>query len=87
MIDLIVKQVQDIPEHDKLKQDIELILMICSMIETICADSDVSINKLDAILGVYNKVFEMPVDDQLMLVNIVNFLHQNKAFVYIKEGA
>ena len=28
----------------------------------------------------------MTVDDQLMLVNIVNFLHQNKAFVY-KKGA
>ena len=44
------------------------------MIETVCSDSDVSINKLDAILGVYNQVFEMTVDDQLMLVNIVNFL-------------
>ena len=60
--------------------------MICSMIETICSDSDISINKLDAILGVYNQVFEMTVDDQLMLVNIVNFLHQNKTFVY-KKGA
>ena len=54
------------------------------MIETVCSDSDVSINKLDAILGVYNQVFEMTVDDQLMLVNIVNFLHQNKTFVYKK---
>ena len=44
LIDLIVKQVKAIPEHDKLKQDIELILMICSMIETFCSDSDVSIN-------------------------------------------
>ena len=48
------------------------------MIETVCSDSDVSISKLDAILGVYNQVFDMTVDDQLMLVNIVNFLHQNK---------
>ena len=48
--------------------------MICSMIESVCSDSDVSINILDAILGVYNQVFEMTVDDQLMLVNIVKFL-------------
>ena len=86
LIDLIVKQVKAIPEHEKLKKDIELILMICSMIETVFSDSDVSINKLDAILGVYNQVFEMTVDDQLMLVNIVNFLHQNKTFEY-KKGA
>ena len=56
------------------------------MIELVCSDSDVSINKLDAILGVYNPVFEMTVDDQLMLVNIVNFLHLSKSFVY-KKGA
>ena len=56
------------------------------MFESVCSDSDVSINKLDAILGVYNQVFDMTVDDQSMLVNIVNFLHQNKSFVY-KKGA
>ena len=37
--------------------------MICSMIETVCSDSDVSINKLDALLGVYNQVFKINVDD------------------------
>ena len=34
----------------------------------------------------YSQVFEMTTDDHLLLVNIVNFLHQNKAFVY-KKGA
>ena len=56
------------------------------MIETICADSEVSIDKLEAIRGVYSQVFEMSTDDHLLLINIVNFLHQNKAFIY-KTGA
>ena len=56
------------------------------MIETICADSEVSIDKLEAIRGVYSQVFEMTTDDHLLLINIVNFLHQNKAFIY-KTGA
>ena len=86
LIDLIVKQVKEIPDYLKLKQDIELILMICTMIETICTDSEVSIDKLEAIRGVYSQVFVMTTDDHLLLVNIVNFLHQNKAFVY-KQGA
>ena len=86
LIDLIVKQIKEIPDYLKLKQDIELILMICTMIETICTDSEVSIDKLEAIRGVYNQVFEMSTDDHILLVNIVNFLHQNKAFVY-KKGA
>ena len=86
LIELIVKQVKEIPDYLKLKQDIELTLIICRMIETICADSEVSIDKLEAIRGVYSQVFEMTTDDHLLLINIVNFLHQNKAFVY-KTGA
>ena len=86
LIELIVKQVKEIPDYLKLKQDIELTLIICRMIETICADSEVSIDKLEAIRGVYSQVFEMSTDDHLLLINIVNFLHQNKAFIY-KAGA
>ena len=56
------------------------------MIETICTDSEVSIDKLKAIKGLYNVVFEMTTEDHLLLINIANFLHQNKAFVY-KKGA
>ncbi len=56
------------------------------MIETICTDSEVTIDKLEGIRGVYSQVFEMTTDDHILLVNIVYFLHQNKAFVY-KKGA
>ena len=56
------------------------------MIETITADSDVKINKVEANIGIYKQVFDMSTDDQLMLVNVVNFLHQNKNF-NIKRGS
>ncbi len=58
LIDLIVKQVKEIPDDLKVKQDIELLLMICTMIETICTDSEVSIDKLEAIRGVHSQVFD-----------------------------
>ncbi len=48
------------------------------MIETICTDLEVSIDKLEAIRGAYTQVFEMSIYDHLLLVNIVNCLHQNK---------
>jgi hypothetical protein len=44
LIDLIVKQVKEIPDYLKLKRDIELIYMTCTMIETLCTDSEVSID-------------------------------------------
>ena len=79
LIDLIVKQVKEIPDYLKLKQDLELILMICTMIETICTDSEVSIDKLEAIRGVHNQVFEMTTDDHLLLDNKIKHLFIKKA--------
>ena len=55
------------------------------MSETITTDSDVKIDKIEAIVGIYKQLFEMTTDDQLMLINKVNFLHQNGSFVYKKE--
>jgi hypothetical protein len=43
------------------------------MIETISADSDLKLDKLQTIIQVYTKAFEMSTDDQLALVNVVNF--------------
>ncbi len=76
---------KDIPEYVKLKQDIELILVVCRMIEGITFDSKVKVDKLETIIAIYNELFEMTADDQIMLLNIVSFLHENKAFI-LKGG-
>jgi hypothetical protein len=85
LIDLIVKQVKEIPEYGKLKQDTELILVVCHMIEGITLDSNVKVNKLETAVAIYTALFEMTADEQIMLVNIVGFLHENNAFL-IKRG-
>ena len=82
LIELIVNKIKEIPDYEKLKADIELILIICKMIETIATDSDLKLDKLQTIIEVYTKSFEMSTDDQLNLVNVVNFLHQNRSFIY-----
>ena len=55
------------------------------MIETISADSDLKLDKLNAIIEIYKKSFDMSTDDHLNLVNVVKFLHQNQSFIY-KRG-
>ena len=82
LIELIVSKIKEIPDKEKLKSDIELILVICRMIETISADSDLKLDKLNAIIEIYKKSFDMSTDDHLNLVNVVNFLHQNQSFIY-----
>ena len=82
LIELIVSKIKEIPDYEKLKSDIELILVICRMIETISTDSDLKLDKLKAIIEIYKKSFDMSTDDHLNLVNVVNFLHQNQSYIY-----
>ncbi len=51
------------------------------MIEGITFDSKVKVDKIETIIAIYKELFEMTADDQIMLVNIVSFLHENKAFI------
>ena len=85
MIELVVGKIQEIPEYSQLKSDIELTLIVCKMIETITSDSDLKLDKLQTIIEIYKKSFDMSTDDQLALVNVVNFLHQNNSFLYKKS--
>ena len=48
--------------------------------------TNIKLDKLQTIIAIYKKSFDMSTDDQLALVNVVNFLHQNKSFDY-KRGA
>ena len=80
-----MSKIKEIPDYETIKSDIELILVICRMIETISADSDLKLDKLNAIIEIYKKSFDMSTDDHLNLVNVVNFLHQNQSFIY-KRG-
>ena len=85
MIELVVGKIKEIPEYSQLKSDIELTLIVCKMIETITSDSDLKLDKLQTIIEIYKKSFDMSTDDQLALVNVVNFLHQNNSFLYKKS--
>ena len=77
LIELIVKQVKDIPEYVKLKQDIELILIVCRMIEGITFDSKVKVDKLETIIAIYKELFDKTTDDHIMLVNPLDLHEQN----------
>jgi hypothetical protein len=85
MIELVVGKIKEIPEYSQLKSNIELTLIVCKMIETITSDSDLKLDKLPTIIEIYKKSFDMSTDDQLALVNVVNFLHQNNSFLYKKS--
>ena len=82
LFNYLVNSIRCAPHYETLKQDLELVLHIYSMIEVITTDSKVKIDKLAMIIAVYSAVYAMSDADKLYLVNIINYMNDSEAFVY-----
>ena len=90
----IVSKVDQLPNYEGLKYNPELVLYISSCIEVACMDNKIKCDKLDCFIQVYKKLFEMTVNDEVVLVQTLNFLHKNelikgkkyKIFNFLKKG-
>ena len=82
LFNYLVNSIRCAPQYETLKQDLELVLQIYSMIEVITTDSKVKIDKLAMIIAVYSAVYAMSDTDKLYLVNIINYMNDSEAFVY-----
>ncbi len=90
----IVSKVETLPNYEGLKYNPELMLYVSSCIEIACIDNKIKCDKLDVFIQVYKKLFEMSTNDEVVVVQTLNFLHKNslikgkkyKIFNFIKKG-
>ena len=90
----IVSKVETLPDYEGLKYNPELMLYVSSCIEIACIDNKIKCDKLDVFIQVYKKLFEMTTNDEVVVVQTLNFLHKNslikgkkyKVFNFIKKG-
>lgn len=73
----VVDKVQQIENVEALKYNGELVLYICSVIECACLENKIKTDKLDLFIQVYDKVFEMSVQDKVVVTQMLDFLHKN----------
>lgn len=73
----VVEKVQQIENVEALKYNGELVLYICSVIECACLENKIKTDKLDLFIQVYDKVFEMSVQDKVVVTQMLDFLHKN----------
>ena len=73
----IVEKVQSLPNPDALKFNVELILYISSCIEIACKDNSIKTDKLEIFMGVYKRLFDLTTQDEVVLVQMLEFLHKN----------
>jgi len=80
----IVSKVQEIENIEALKYNGELVLYICSVIECACLENKIKTDKLDLFIQVYDKVFEMSVQDKVVVTQMLDFLHKNNLIKGLK---
>ena len=80
----IVEKVQQIENLEALKYNGELVLYICSVIECACLENKIKTDKLDLFIQVYDKCFEMSVQDKVVVTQMLDFLHKNNLIKGLK---
>lgn len=73
----VVEKVQQIENLEALKYNGELVLYICSVIECACLENKIKTDKLELFIQVYDKCFEMSVQDKVVVTQMLDFLHKN----------
>ena len=77
IVSWIVEKVQQIENLEALKYNGELVLYICSVIECACLENKIKTDKLELFIQVYDKCFEMSVQDKVVVTQMLDFLHKN----------
>ena len=80
-VDKIVIKVTEIPRHTEYKMDLEMLTMICVMIEHLIDNKDkkIKINKKDIVFDVYKRVFgNLKPEDLTIIDKNIQYLFENK---------
>lgn len=80
-IDKIVCKISEIPRHTDYKLDLELLTMICVMVEHIIDNKDKKnkIDKKDIVFNVYKKLFgNLKPEDLVVIDKNIQYLFENQ---------
>ena len=73
----IISKIQTIPDYIKLKQDVELTLFVCNLIEN-TIKKHMGFNKKEMVINILNQLFNLTPDEKKAIENQIEFLFLNK---------
>jgi len=77
LVEYIVKEIQNIPKYQEFRNDLELIKLICNIIENKVVKKD-EVDKKSAVVEGFKRAFNLS-DNELKSINtFIEFLHKNK---------
>jgi len=79
---LILNNIQtkllEIPQINELRtHNVDLILLTCNLVENLAGKKS-NIDKCSLVIEIFSRIFNYNENEQNILKNIINFLHQNK---------
>ena len=77
LVEYIVKEIQNIPEHEQFRNDLELIKLICNIIENKVIKKD-DVNKKSAVVEGFKRAFNLSDNEIKNIDTFIEFLHKNK---------
>lgn len=77
LVEYIVKEIQNIPEHQQFRNDLELIKLICNIIENKVVKKD-EVDKKAAVVEGLKRAFNLADSELKNIDTFIEFLHKNK---------
>jgi hypothetical protein len=77
LVEFIMKEIQNIPEHQQFKNDLELIKLICNIIENKVIKKD-NIDKKAVVVESLKRTFSLIESEITNVETFIEFLHKNK---------
>ena len=77
LVEYIVKEIQNIPEHQQFRNDLELIKLICNIIENKVVKKD-EVDKKAAVVEGLKRAFNLADSEIKNIDTFIEFLHKNK---------
>jgi hypothetical protein len=74
----LVKYIESIPNYTALKNDVELLKLLCNKIENIPKKNQTNLDKAATIIDIMSTVFSLSDSEKASLNKIITFLINNK---------
>jgi len=75
--DKIIERIKKLPNYTQYKSDVELLLLICNLLEYLINKKD-KLDKKQLCLEIMNNLFVFSPDELKSIENNIEFLHSNK---------
>lgn len=74
----IIEKIQSMPNYQELRNDVEIILYVCTLIENELQQTKTkSINKKEIVIDIINKIFSLKPEEFKNIDKNIEFLHSN----------